>query len=113
MKKIEAVVRIESFDGVHQALRDAKVGPFSVSEIKVFDPAAPPGGCYRGAKYPIGREYVKLDWIVRDPDVEATLGAIRDGLDAVGEGHAEVVVQAVEDSMRLTASVWTRARGTR
>jgi nitrogen regulatory protein PII len=113
MQKIEVVVQSDSFNGVYEALRNAKVGPFRASEVKIFDPAAPREGCYRGAKYPIGRERVKLDMIVPDQDVETTVEAIRDGLDAVGESHAELVVQAVGDSTHLSASVWTRARAKR
>ncbi len=44
---------------------------------------------------------MKLEWIIRDPDVKTTVDAISDGLDARGAGHVDVVVQSVEESMRL------------
>jgi hypothetical protein len=97
---------------VHEALRKSRVGPFRASEIRIFDPTAPLRGCYRGVPFPVGRDCLKLEWIVRDHQVEATVDAVRHGLDALGEGNAEVVVQAVEESTQLRASVWTRKRAT-
>jgi len=112
MHKIEVVVESDFFPVVHQALRKSRVGAFRASEIRIFDPQAKLNGCYRGVEYPIGRDYLKLEWIVRDHEVEATVDAVRHGLDELGEGNAEVMVQAVEETAQLRPSVWTRKRAT-
>ena len=110
MRKIEVVVPSDSFDVLHEVFRRTRLRPFRVSEIRVFDPTAPPEGWYRGLRYPAGRACLKLEWIVRDPEVEATLDAIRRGLDEFGQGEAEIAVQAVEDSIQVRPSVWQRSR---
>jgi nitrogen regulatory protein PII len=112
MHKIEVVVESDSFPMVHESLRKSRVGPFRASEIRIFDPTAPPKGCYRGLQYPIGRDCLKLEWIVRDHQVETTVDAVRRGLDELGEGNAEVVVQSVEETAQLRPSIWTRKRAT-
>ena len=112
MHKIEVVVDSDSFHVVHEALRRSRARPFRASEIRLFDPTAPLEGCYRGVQYPIGRECLKLEWIVRDHEVESTVDAVRRGLDELGAGNAEVVVQAVEETSQLRPSVWARKRAT-
>jgi nitrogen regulatory protein PII len=112
MHKIEVVVESDLFLVVHEALRKSRIGPFRTSEIRIYDPQAPLNGCYRGVEYPIGRDCLKLEWVVRDQDVEATVDAVRQGLDQLGDGNAELVVQAVEESTQLRPSVWTRKRAT-
>ena len=113
MHKLEVVLQADCVGGVSEALRKAKIGPFGASDITIFDPAAAPQGSYRGAPYAIGRERVKLELVVPDHEVEPAVEAIRDGIDAFGEGYAELVVLAVQDSMDLRPSPWTRRRGAR
>jgi nitrogen regulatory protein PII len=113
MHKIEVTLQPECLGGVSEALRKAKVGPFQASDVTIFDPMKGPEGSYRGAKYAIGRERVKLELIVQDHEMEPAVEAIRDGIDAFGEGFAELVVLVVQDSMHLRPSPWTRPRAIR
>ena len=113
MLKIEITIQPESLQTVTEALGRAKLGSFRVSEVTTFDPAAPPNGSYRGANYRVGRERMTLELIVQDHALEATIEAIRDAIDAFGEGDAELLVLHLEDSMRLSPSPWTRTRAIR
>jgi nitrogen regulatory protein P-II 1 len=110
MQQIEVVLQPECVGGVSEALRKAKIGPFRTSDVTIFDPAAPPDGSYRGTRYAIGRSRIKLELIVPDHEVEPAVEAIRDGIDAFGEGSAELVVLAVQDSVHISASPWMRRR---
>jgi len=102
MQKIEVAVQPDCFSDVSEALRKAKIGPFRASEVTSVDPAAPVERSYRGATYASGRERVKL-----------AIDAIREGIDALGEGDAELVVLKVEDAVRLSPSTRVRSRATR
>ena len=110
MHKVEVVLQPDCLADVSAALRKAKIGPFQASDVTVFDPAAPPDGSYRGARYAIGRGRLKLELIVPDHEVEAAIDAIRDGF---GHGDAELVVLAVRDSVHLRPSPWMRSRAAR
>ena len=112
MQKIEVTLSDDCFTSVYAALRKVKMPSFRASDLKVFDPSAPPA-FYRGAPYPRAHDSLRLEWIVPDQDVEAAIEAIQDGLDDVGEGDAEVVVQAVVEARHLSPSVWTRRRKSR
>jgi nitrogen regulatory protein PII len=107
MQKIEVVIQSECLGGVSEALRKARIALFRACDIKTFDPAAPPGS-YRGASYAVGREQVKLELLVRDHELEPAVEAIREGIDALGIGDAELLVLSVQDSVRLSPSPWTR-----
>jgi len=109
MQKIEVVINSDCFNAVYEALRKAKLGPCQVTSLRIFGPATP-DGLYRGATYPVGRDCMMLAWTVRDHGVKTTLEAIREGLGEFAQEAAEVVVYAVEESMRLRSSVWARAR---
>lgn len=109
MRRIDVVIESESFNAVHEALRRARLGPFRASEVRIFDPSKPPEGCYRGAKFPVGVECVRLELIVRDHEVKVAIDAIRDGIEVLAEGDAEIVVGPVEESVHLRPSVWARA----
>lgn len=102
MQKIEVLIQPGCVGGVSEALRKAKIGPFRASAVTIFDPAAPPNGSYRGARHAIGRERVKLELILPDCEVEPAVETIREGIDAFGEGDAELVILAVQDSVRLS-----------
>ena len=109
MQKIELVAQSECLGGVSEALRKAKVGPFRASGVTIFDPAAPLDGSYRGGRYAVGRQCVKLELIVPDHDLEPAIKAIREGIDAFGQGEAELLVLTVRDSVRLYPSPRKRA----
>ena len=113
MQKIEVVVQPECLSGVSEALRKAKIGPFRASDVTIFDPTKAPEGSYRGAKYAIGRERVKVELVLPDHETEPAVEAIRDAIDAFGQGDAELVVLVVQDSMHLSPSPWTRPRAIR
>jgi nitrogen regulatory protein P-II 1 len=110
MQKIEVVIQRDCLGSVSEALRKAKIGPLQVIDVTLFDPAAPPDGSYRGARYAIGRERVKLELILRDHELDPAVEAIRDAIDGFGAGDADLLVATVEDSLRLSPSPWTRSR---
>jgi len=112
MHQIEVVLQPDCLGSVSEALRKAKIGPFRASDVTVFDPAAAPEGSYRGARYAIGRERVKVELVLPDHEVEPAVEAIRDGIDAFGEGYAELVVLPVHECVHLGPSPWTRRRST-
>jgi len=113
MHKIEVVLQPDCLADVGAALRRAKIGPFQTSDVASFDPAAAPQGSYRGAQYAIARGRVKLELILPDHEVEPAIEAIREAIDAFGEGEAELVVLGLRDSVHLRPSPWTRARAAR
>lgn len=88
MHKIEVLLRAGCVGGVSDALRKARIGPFRVGA---------------GARHAIGCERVKLELVVPDAQVEPVVEAIREGIDAFGEGDAELVVLAVPNSVRLSS----------
>jgi hypothetical protein len=53
---------------------------------------------------------VKLELTALDHEVEAAIEAIQDGLNAFGNGHADLTILPVDDTMRLSPSPWTRSR---
>jgi nitrogen regulatory protein PII len=110
MQQIHVVIHPDCLGGVSEALLKAKIGPFRASDVTIFDPTTPSQGCYRGAKYAIGRACVKLELIALDHEVEAAVEAIQEGVDAFGKGHADLTILPIEDSLRLSPSPWTRSR---
>ena len=113
MHKIEIVVQPDCLGRMSEALRKAKIGPFRTSAITVVDPAAPPDGSYRGTSYAIGRERVKLEFVVPDHEVEPALETIQRGIDAFGSGDAELVVLEVQSSVRVSALAASPSRADR
>jgi len=109
--KIEVVVLPDSLSGVSHTLGMAKLGPFQVSDVTIFDPAAPLG-TYRGARHAIGHERVKLELVVPDHDVDSAIDAIQQGLDGFGR-DSEILVLAVEKAVRVSQLTGMRGRVTR
>jgi nitrogen regulatory protein PII len=104
MHKIEVVVQRDQLSDVSQALRSAKAGAFRASGVTVYDPAETSDGTYRGASYSTGRQRVKVELVVSEAEVESTVEAILRGLEKFGKGEAELVVLAVEGSVRRGVS---------
>ncbi|HVP30042.1 MAG TPA: P-II family nitrogen regulator [Myxococcota bacterium] len=103
MQRIEIVVHPGGLGAMREALRKVKVGSFRASNLMVFDPAGAASGSYRGSHYEIAQERVKLELTVPDHEVEPTLVAVREEIDALGMRDVELCVLAVRDSLQQTS----------
>lgn len=110
MRKIEVILSPKCVEGVSKALREAKISRFFASDVRAYDGGAILEGSYRGARYAIAPDRVKLEVVVPDQDLAPALQAIREGVEGSLNGEAELFVLAVEDSLRLGAPPSPRPR---
>jgi nitrogen regulatory protein P-II 1 len=102
MKKIEAIIKPFKLNEVKSALHEIGIQGLTVTEVKGFGRQKGHTEIYRGSEYVVDFiPKVKLEIIVADANVEATLAAITKTAKTGKIGDGKIFVSALEDALRI------------
>ena len=102
MKKIEAFIRHESFDGIRAKLADMGLPSMSISEVKGSGRQGGYTESYRGAKTTIFmRPKLKLEMVVDDADLDRAVDVILELAHTGEPGDGKIFIIPVEDAVRV------------
>jgi nitrogen regulatory protein PII len=102
MKKIEAFVRHEALEAIHDRLAVMGLPSMSVTEVKGSGRQAGFTESYRGAKTTIFlRPKVKLEMVVDDVDLDRAVDCILELAHTGEPGDGKIFVLPVEESIRV------------
>lgn len=101
MKKIEAIIRKTKFEEVRKALHDADIDFLSWWDVK-GQGTAKQGLIFRGVAYDINTiDRVYLSFVVRDINVDKSIGVILKTAYTGESGDGRIFVETVEQSIRI------------
>ncbi|MDR1456179.1 MAG: P-II family nitrogen regulator [Tannerella sp.] len=101
MKKVEALIRKTKFDEVKEALLDADIEWFSYYDVRGIGKTRQER-IYRGVVYDTSYiERTLLTIVVRDVNVERTVGAILKTAWTGEVGDGRIFISPVDDSVRI------------
>jgi len=102
MKKIEAIIKPFKLDEVREALSSLGVTGLTVTEVKGFGRQKGHTELYRGAEYVVDfLPKVKVEMVVADSLVDATLEAIVKSARTGKIGDGKIFVTPVEQVIRI------------
>ncbi len=102
MKKIEAVIKPFKLDEVREALSEIGITGLTVTEVKGFGRQKGHTELYRGAEYVVDfLPKIKLELIVADNLVEASMEAIIRAARTGKIGDGKIFVSSVEQVIRI------------
>jgi len=102
MKKIEAFMRHESFDGIRTELLDRGFPSLSISEVRGSGRQKGITEQYRGSELTIHlRPKIKLEIVVEDTDVSVIVETILKHARTGQVGDGKIFVLPVEDAIRI------------
>ena len=102
MKKIEAIIRLESVDAVRNALSDVGVTGLMISEIEGHGTQKGVVQQWRGEKYKVDLlPKAKIEIIVKDQDVERISKAIIDSARTGEIGDGKIFIYPVDNAIRI------------
>jgi nitrogen regulatory protein P-II 1 len=102
MKKIEAIIKPFKLNDVKEALREVGVCGMTITEVKGCGRQKGHTEIYRGSEYVVDFiPKVKLEIVVADVNVEATLGAIIKTAKTGKIGDGKIFISALEDALRI------------
>ena len=102
MKKIEAVIKPFKLDEVREALSEIGITGLTVTEVKGFGRQKGHTELYRGAEYVVDfLPKIKLELIVADNLVEASMEAIIKAARTGKIGDGKIFVTTVEQVVRI------------
>lgn len=102
MKKIEAVIKPFKLNDVKEALRVVGVRGMTITEVKGCGRQKGHTEIYRGSEYVVDfLPKIKIEIVVPDTDVEATLGAIIKTAKTGKIGDGKVFVSSLDDVVRI------------
>jgi nitrogen regulatory protein P-II 1 len=102
MKKIEAVVRPEQVSAVRRALERVGYAGLMIIEINGHGTQKGKVQEWRGEKYKVELlPKAKIDLVVKDGDMEATVKAIRDAAKTGEIGDGKIFVSPIENAIRI------------
>jgi nitrogen regulatory protein P-II 1 len=102
MTKIEAIIQPNRFDAVKQALIDAGVEGMTVSEVRGHGRQKGHKESYRGSEYRVDLlPKIKMELIVQDNIVEATVEAILKTAATGAIGDGKIFLYKVEQAIRI------------
>lgn len=102
MKKIEAIIKPFKLDDVKEALQEIGLQGITVVEARGFGRQKGHTELYRGAEYVVDfLPKVKIEVIVTDDKVEATVEAIVAAAQTGRIGDGKIFVLPVEDVIRI------------
>jgi nitrogen regulatory protein P-II 1 len=109
MKMVQAVIRPEKLDDVKKALEDGGFIPMTIIEVKGRGEQKGIKLEYRGSKMEVDLlPKVKLELVVKDPDVGKVIGIIRASGRTGKVGDGKMFVIPVDKMMRVrTDEEWT------
>jgi nitrogen regulatory protein P-II 1 len=102
MKKIEAVIKPFKLDEVREALSEIGITGLTVTEVKGFGRQKGHTELYRGAEYVVDfLPKIKLELIVADNLVEASMEAIIKAARTGKIGDGKIFVSSIEQVIRI------------
>ncbi len=102
MKKIEAFIRHEALEAIHDRLATMGLPSMSVTEVKGSGRQKGFTESYRGAKTTIFlRPKLKLEMVLDDSDVDRAIDTILELAHTGEPGDGKIFVFAVEESIRV------------
>ena len=103
MKKIEAIIRPHLLEAVRNALQEADVHGMTISEVQGYGRQRGHTETYRGTEYRIEHApKLKLEVIVADDAVEATVQAVVEHAQTGVSGDGMIFVTPLEDVLRIS-----------
>ena len=113
MKKIEAFIRHEALEAIHDRLATMGLPSMSVTEVKGSGRQKGFTESYRGAKTTIFlRPKLKLEMVVDDADVDRAIDTILELAHTGEPGDGKIFILPVEESIRVRTGR-ARRRGAR
>jgi nitrogen regulatory protein P-II 1 len=102
VKKIEAVIKPFKLEDVKDALAEAGVTGMTVSDVKGYGRQQGHSELYRGAEYVVDfLPKIKLELIVADEDVDATIAVIIEAAKTGKIGDGKIFVSSIEKIVRI------------
>ncbi len=102
MKKIEAFIRHEALEAIHDRLATMGLPSMSVTEVKGSGRQKGFTESYRGAKTTIFlRPKLKLEMVVDDADVDRAIDTILELAHTGEPGDGKIFILPVEESIRV------------
>jgi nitrogen regulatory protein P-II 1 len=102
MKKVEAIIKPFKLDEVKEALQEAGVQGITVLEAKGFGRQKGHTELYRGAEYVVDfLPKVKIEVVVADADLAATVEAIRKAAQTGRIGDGKIFVSHIDEAIRI------------
>jgi nitrogen regulatory protein P-II 1 len=102
VKKIEAVIKPFKLEDVKDALTEAGITGMTVSDVKGYGRQQGHSELYRGAEYVVDfLPKIKLELIVAEADVDATIAVITDAAKTGKIGDGKIFVSPIEKIVRI------------
>ena len=104
MKKIEAIIRIEKFEQVKEALEKAGYTGVTLTEVEGHGKQKGLAQQWKGFKYKV--EFLpklKLEIVANDKDVEALIKAIMTSASTGQPGDGKIFVYTIEETYRISS----------
>jgi nitrogen regulatory protein P-II 1 len=105
MKRIEAIIQPFKLDDVREGLKEIGVDGMTIYDVRGHGRQKGHKEVYRGQEYEVDLlPKVKLEVVVSDDRVEATVKAITESARTGKIGDGKVFIYAVEDAIRIRNS---------
>ncbi|MCA0987759.1 MULTISPECIES: P-II family nitrogen regulator [Bacillales] len=102
MKKVEAIIRPESFQDLRDRLRDEGITGMTVSEVAGCGLQKKQTGLFRGSHFEVDLQpKVKVELIFEDYLLDHVVKTIRDVCSTGQVGDGKIFVYPVEDVIRI------------
>jgi nitrogen regulatory protein P-II 1 len=102
MTKIEAIIQPAKFEAVKQALLELGVEGITISDVRGHGRQKGHTEVYRGREYTVDLlPKVKLEMVLPDERVEATVGAILKSASTGKIGDGKIFLMKVDDAIRI------------
>jgi nitrogen regulatory protein P-II 1 len=102
MKRIDAIIRLETLDNVRERLINIGVEGLTVANVVGFGRQKGHTDCFRGCEYRVDfHPKLLLTIIARDEQVEEILNAVAGGARTGKIGDGKMFVTAVEEVVRI------------
>lgn len=105
MKRIEAIIQPFKLDDVREGLKEVGVDGMTIYDVRGHGRQKGHKEVYRGQEYEVDLlPKVKLEVVVADDRVDATVKAITESARTGKIGDGKVFIYAVEDAIRIRNS---------
>ncbi len=102
MKKIEAIIRVEKFEGVKEALKKAGYPGMTKTLVEGHDQQKGLKQQFRGTTYEV--EFppkIKLEIVAADKDVAGIVNAITESAKTGEVGDGKIFIMPIENAIRV------------
>ncbi len=105
MKRIEAIIQPFKLDDVREGLKEVGVDGMTIYDVRGHGRQKGHKEVYRGQEYEVDLlPKVKIEMVVADDRVDATVKAITESARTGKIGDGKVFIYAVEDAIRIRNS---------